>query len=121
MEAGDPTVCTTEVAALLHAMLYFSDSWPKQLHFLGSELTFFSTPSNTSSQVSESAWHLPVFSLEAGSYTKIVKAQIFPPAHILSAEPSFEYSPCLVPYIGNDSFWNWDSGRFAYRTHWKAI
>lgn len=84
-------------------------------------LTFFSTPSNTSSQVSESAWHLPVFSLEAGSYTKIVKAQIFPPAHILSAEPSFEYSPCLVPYIGNDSFWNWDSGRFAYRTHWKAI
>lgn len=33
----DPTVCTTEVAALLHAMLYFSDSWPKQLHFLGSE------------------------------------------------------------------------------------
>lgn len=129
---------------LLHGQLDHGSWWPYGLyHWSGStpthhvvffwslaraasfprflELTFFSTPSNTSSQVSESAWHIPVFALEVESYTKIAQAQVFPPAHILSAESSFEYSSCLLQYLGTDSFWNWDSGCFAYRTHSKAI
>ena len=35
------------------------------------------------------------------------------PACILSAEPSFAYSPCLLQWLGVDSFWHWDLGSCA--------
>lgn len=79
---------------LLHGQLDHGSWWPYGLyHWSGStpthhvvffwslaraasfprflELTFFSTPSNTSSQVSESAWHMPVWPLKLNPTLKL--------------------------------------------------